>query len=640
MDERPIDELAALVVQRFDRARNAKTPHYSDMKQCLDMMHGRPLSPPKGDGPDIVMDITSPVVKGIIGLIRDILVGSTAAPFTINPTPIVELPEAVRAEMITRVQGELEMMVMMAGGDTNAVRDQLRTLNELLLKEEQRKAQQAAERLTEVITDRLHDAEWETVFIDFIEHFCIYPAAIMKAPNVHHKLRMKWDGNQLVPTTELVRGVECISPFDFYPAPYASDVQSADYVIERRRLTRNELLGLRQAPGYDGDAIDDIFEQFPNGSVINHEGGSEHPASDTSAADTLDRDVYDALGYYGTFRNDTLAEYGIQFHDDELTGASEAEVWVVGQRVIKCILNPDPMGRRPFYVASFERVPGAFWGISPTMKIRDAQKVCTATTRSLVRNMQFSSGPIGEVDKGRVKDGAPVQQIIPNTIRVVASDYVGQGPAYRFQQVPSHAAELMAIFDKFSTLAYVLVGLPPLAFGETQGLGTIGRTSGGVSLVMNQANKSIKYALRMLEKSVIEPVVQSFVDYEIRVSTDEAIKGDVRVFARGVSGLMEKESRNEDWNWALQSVSALAGKTDAQGQDLIPATVPVRILYNMFKGKGLPTEGIFPDFDKQDLLGSALGQVMPADPAGDLPQLDGRSATAAATIEASNQEIG
>ena len=638
MDESLIDSLGDMVVSRFRKAREAKMPHYNDMMDCLKLMNGQPLTAPSGDGPDIVMDISSPIVKNIVGLIRDIFVGSTAQPYTINATPVVDLPEDVEAQLLGKIERELETFIAINGGDVGAVRAQVTEMRQAVQLEENRKASVAADRLRTIIADRLYDADWEAQFIDFIDHFCIYPAAIMKAPAVNTRTTMRWDGTTVSPTTETVRQVENISPFDFFPAPYATDIQTADYVIERRRLTRNELLQLGSASGYDVDVIAEVFEANPNGAPLPYGSVDDDDISDTAGGDKTDIDAFDALGYYGRIRNDLLAEYGIEFAKEEMHGASEAEVWVVGGRVIKCLLNPDPLGRRPFYKACFEKVPSSFWGASPAMKLRDTQRVCTASVRALVRNMQYSSGPIGEVRKGAVKDGHAPNTVIPHTIRVVEEDNFGSGaPAYRFYTVPSLSNELVALFDKFMGYGYELIGIPRVAFGSPQGLGTLGRTAGGVSIILNQSTKAIKQALRMIESGLIEPVVQDFINYEIRTSNDPDIRGDIRVFARGVSGLMEQEGKNGDLEWALQSISSMVGVVDpATQQPVVPITAVQRILYTMFKNKGLSTEGIFPDFDRQEAFGELTGQPMPQDPAGGVPDLQGRSPNAEAAIAAAN----
>lgn len=640
MEEMDTDALGALIQARYEAAKTAKQPHHNDMVDCLNLMNSRSLTPVKDKTPDIVMDISSPIVKNITGLIRDVFGSSAvAAPYTINATPVVDLPEDVESEMLSRLQAELEYMLAASGGDVAAVKKQISEQRSYLLLEENKRAALAAERMTTIIADRLHDANWENEFIQFIENFVIYPAAIMKCPAVNEVVRPRWNGSIIENVREVVRQVEAISPFDFYPAPFAQDIQSAEYVIERRRMTRNELRALRDAAGYSVEAIESVLEDNPNGAPLLY--GDNDPAVDTYSGDMNNRDVYDAIGYYGTLRNDLLADYGIEFSEDEMTGASEAEVWVVGSRVIKCLLNPSPVGKRPFYKASFERVPGAFWGQSPAMKLRDVQKVCTASIRALVRNMQYSSGPMGEVEYGRVKDGLDPAQIIPNTIRMVTDDngLGNNSPAYRFYTVPSLSGELTAMFDHFHNYAYEVIGIPRMTFGGTQGIGTVGRTSGGLSIIMNQSTKALKHALRMLEKGVIEPVVQDFIDYELRTSTDASIRGDIRVYAKGVSGLIEQENKNGDLEWALQSISSLVGTIDPTTQQpIVPAQAVLRLLYQLFKNKGLSTEGIFPDFDKQAAMGEMLGSAS-IQPLADLPKLDGRSAYAANTLQAINEGL-
>lgn len=637
--DRPIDELGHLIMERFDRAKSAKAVHYANMVDALKLVRGEALVPQQPNQPSLVLDVSGPIITNLIALVRDVFSGgSLAKPYTINATPIAELPPDIEQELLIKVEQQLDMLLLMNDYDPDAVRGQIKEMRSLMKIEQNRKAAIAAEKLTEIIADRLHDADWEDTFADFITNYCIYPAAIMKAPAVKEVTSMEWSGSTVHPTRKFIRGCENINPLDFYPAPHAQDIQSAEYVIERRRLTRNDLMDLRNADGYASDVIDAVFEEHPKGAALFYTAEQDNPVSDTPY-NPDERDIYDALGYYGLITNSTLAEYGIEFAEDEKYGASEAEIWVVGGRVIKCLLNPHPTGKRPFYKASFERIPGSFWGVSPAMKLLDTQRVCTAAARNLLRNMSFASGVIGEVRKGRVKDGHDVTQIIPNTIRIVEDDgYGNDTPAYRFHEVPSRMGELMGLFDKYHSLAYDLLGIPRVAFGQSTGLGQAGRTSGTVSMLLNQSTKPLKHALRMLEQGIIEPVVQDFIDYELRSSTDPDIRGDIRVYARGVSGLLEQESKNGDLEWALQSLSSMAGVIDPTTQQpLVPASAIQRILYQLFKNKGLSTQGIFPDFDQQEALEDMLGGVPHApDVNAAMPQLDGRSATAAQTIDTMN----
>ena len=70
-----------------------------------------------------------------------------------------------------------------------------------------------------------------------------------------------------------------------------------------------------------------------------------------------------------------------------------ANVWVIGNYVLKAVLNYDPLGEKPYAKTSFIKSPGAFWGKGIPEIIEDVQSVCNAATRALVNNMGISRGP-------------------------------------------------------------------------------------------------------------------------------------------------------------------------------------------------------------------------------------------------------
>lgn len=642
-DEELSDVLSRFVRKRYDLAKSAKQDVYADMKDCYDMSRGKALVPTK-DKVDITMDIASPVVQNIIGLLRHILLNNEQAPFTIKATPRAELSDAEMAEIYKSVQ-ENSAELLAAGADQGAFENLIREMKQSILLQANNRARLAAERQTELIQDQLHDAGWKAEFISFLKHFCIYPAAVMKAPVLKRKRMTVWDGDEVKVRYQEVVAVELISPFDFYPAPFAKNVDSADYVIERRRLTRGDVVDLFDIEDYDSDALDEVLDNYPNGYILPYEDSDGEPNHEDSeyGSNATDRDVFDAIGYFGTVRGDKLIEAGLDVKDERFN--YEVEVWVIGGIVIKAVLNPDPLGRRPFFVASFDATTDSIWGISPMMRLRDTQKVATATIRNLVRNMGYSAGPIGEVIASRIKDGQPPQHIEPHTIRLVEDvSFAGVSPtAYNFYQVPSLSAELSALFEKFVNYSYELLGIPRVAFGQTEGIGSVGRTSGGISIVMNQATKAIKNAMTELEAGLIEPVVNRFILYNQLNNADISLRGDIRAFAKGVSGLIEKENKVDDLQWALQSVAAIMGSaTNPDGSPVIPPIAVVRLLYEQFRARGIATEGIFPDFEQQQALREDLGAAglgaadAPVGSPGSEVQLDGRSGAAAAAIESAN----
>lgn len=630
----PKDDIGIYVRDKYQAAFEAKNETYHQMLDCLRQVRGESLPCDEDDdGIDIVMNITSPIVRGVVGLVRDVLANNLEAPFTIKPSPNPDLNEETVSRLMQRLQIELPMLIEQSGGNEEEVMNGVRAMRNAAKLYQDKEAARAAEAMNSLIEDILLDAGWSKAFGDFIYNFVVYPAAILKSPVTTVKKWKEWSGVSMVVREETVQVVENISPFDIYPAPYSTSPNDGEYLVERRRIRRDELLNLSGVPGYSASGISRVFKAYPNGFTEEYEGGQDNaPTHDIENGTSEDHGYFDGLGFYGSIPGMYLKEYGVTVDDER--SSYEAEIWTIGDIVIKAILNPDPLGRRPFHAASFEPIPGSFWGESPVTRLYDTQRVCTATARNLIRNMAYASGPIGEVDVDRVDEDSDPRLVIPGTLRLVKDKRNANRNAYQFYSVPSLSNELMSIFNQFLELSYELIGVPRVAFGSPQGLGTIGRTSGGVAMILNQASKSIKFALRVLEENVIETVIQGFIDHELMYSDDPMIKGDVRVYARGVSGLVEQEQKQSRLEWALQSIVPMMQIVDpSTGAPIVPPAAPLRLLYEIFKANGIPTEGILPDFDVQTAVAEGTPQMNPMFSGG---TFDGRNANAAQAIENSN----
>lgn len=641
--------LANYVRTRYDEAKEHKSEAYQRIKTCLKQVRGDDLQCGDIDPEiDIKMNITSPIVRGITGLLRDVFSSAIDNPFVIKSTPVADVNEEARRLSLEILRSKLNEFGLsgIAFTDKQAF-DIGAEIREAALTEVQTQAEKAAERMNTLVQDNLRDAGWTKEFGDFLYNFVLYPTAFMKAPSILMTKTKAWEGNRLVVKDKLVRGVENISPFDIYPAPHAKTLESAEYIIERRKISKTGLIDLLSTPGFYADGIRDVYEKYPGGYIEPYEEsqhGDEVDAEsivgagvDGNSNDNNDVDddpgaqgFYDTIGFYGAIRGDVLETFGIQVGDPNRM--YESEIWLVNDIIIKAKLNPDPLGRRPFFAASFEPIPGTIWGESPVSRIESIHRICHATVKAMVRNMAYSSGIQGEVDPERLLDETADPRLIqPNTLKLVdnSSQYNGT-TTYRYYQVPNIVPQLMDTLEKFQQQAYEAIGIPRVAFGSSANLGTVGRTSGGVAMVLNQASKSVKFSLRILEEQIIEPVIQTFIDYHLMMSEDPTIKGDIRVYARGVSGIVEKENKEQKLEWVIQSISGWVGRPDEFGKPIITGEAARRVLTQLFESAGVDTEGIFPD----QKLGKALSGVGGEAHVNPVVEgnLDGRSANAQAAI--------
>lgn len=641
------DALGGMVKRKFAEAQEANRESHERCHMCLRLLDG--VIDTADDDPDLPeeykvrMNITLPLVEQVQAMMAETLDPISSQPFVLEPAPLAQLPEDVEADLRDAITQNLEQILEQVGGDPGQLTSILGQMYQTTLEYQQDEAVERAERLTRVVNDKLQKSGFELVFEEFLQNYNVYPTSFVKGPvSIIGKVK-RWEGNMMRVTEEMKRQVYNVSPFDMFPSPNARNLDECEYVIERIRHSSNDILDMIGLPGFDSDGIAYVFEEHDYFHIPYIVGARSEARpdtdEDTGAVINDYRGFYDVLVYNGKVRGADLVEYGIEVEDERRW--YESELWVIDNIIIKAVLNPDELERRPYYSCSMYIRPGELWGRSVVELVKDAQLQCTAAGRALVRNMDFSSGPIGEVETTRVIGDDDPTQIAPLTMRAVKPSANGQ-PAYRFHTVPSLAQELLAIYDKFSSIAYQLVGIQPIAFGDTKGNATLSRTSGGISMVMNQASKPIKKAMRRAESRVLEPLIQRFVDFELMYNEDDTIKGDVNVSATGIRGLQEKEQQQGRLEWAMQSLAPFA-----QGVQ-IPPEYFMRILEKLLQSYGIDTKGL-PNFALQDAMQRDLGAQgmggqgnatpQPGSPVATTP-LDGRNQNAIDTISSMNNPTG
>ena len=219
------------------------------------------------------------------------------------------------------------------------------------------------------------------------------------------------------------------------------------------------------------------------------------------------------------------------------------EVWMVNDTVIKAVLNYDPLGRKPYYVTSFEKVPGRIDGNGVADLCMDAQSMCNAAARSLSNNMGISSGPQVGVNVSRLPAGEDITQMYPWKIwQFQQSEFGDSSPPMNFFQPNSNASELMAVFDRFMDIADEMTGIPKYMTG--QHVPGAGRTSSGLSMLISNAGKSIKQVIANIDHDVLTPMLERQYQRNLRYSEDMDLVGDVQIIAKGAMSLVVKEAES------------------------------------------------------------------------------------------------
>ena len=485
--------LAAHLRECWDVAQQAKKPIEQEMLKALRQRNGEYEADKLRDiqnqgGSDIYMMITEVKCRAAESWLRDILLDTGTPPWDLQSTPIPDLGPKATAEVQEAFAQQVMKMVQELGQAPTVA--EMKELREMVSQDYRFKVMQEAQnrvdKMRVKINDQFAQGGWANSFNDFITDLVTYPAAFIKGPVVRRQRALGWETdpatNKTVakPIERIAPEFERVDPFRIYPEPGISDI-SEGYIFEHHRLSRMDLSDLIGVPGYDDDAVRKVLDIGNGQSWISEDVQLQKEEQERKFYSyNRPTEMYDALEFWGKVSGKMLIEWGLT--EDEVPDTAreyDANVWVVGNYVIKAVMNYDPLGEKPYAKTSFIKCPGAFWGKGIPKIIEDVQNVCNAAARALVNNMGISSGPQVEVNLERIPPNEDITQIYPWKIWQVTNDPVGSSaPAVRFTQPEDNANTLVAVYDRFSKLADEHSGIPAYMYGDLNVQGA-GRTSSG-----------------------------------------------------------------------------------------------------------------------------------------------------------------
>ncbi len=616
--------ITAYLKQCWDAARIARDPITDIMLKAMRQRNGEyeadTLKAIKDQGgSEVYMMITEVKCRAAESWLRDILLDSGTPPWDLQPTPIPDLSPK-EAEELQLAFAERVMEVLQGSGQAPS-RAQLAELKEVVGQEFRFKILQAAQnrvdRMRIKIEDQFVQGGWADAFNEFITDLVTFPAAFIKGPIVRRQRYLKWSGSTLQPGERIAPEYERVSPFNIYPEPGITRINDG-YIFEYHEMTRTQMADLIGVPGYDDAAIRKVLEIGNTQSWVQEwQKDSREDAERKFHTELRPTEVYDALEFWGKINGRMLQEWGMS--EEEVPDPDreyDANIWAVGNYIIKAVLNYDPLGEKPYAKTSFIKQPGAFWGKGIPEIIEDIQNVCNAAARSLVNNMAIASGPQVEVNLERLPPNEDITQLRPWKIWQVLNDPLGSSaPAVRFNQPNDNANTLVGVYDRFSRMADDHSGIPAYIYGDTNVQGA-GRTASGLSMLMGSAGKGIRQVVMHIDNDVLKTIVHRQFVYNMRYDPDESIKGDAQIIAKGAVNLAVKETINVR---RVEFLNATANEFDI---NIIGTDGRAALLREVAKGLQMPVDDIVPSREKLAMKArTATASQMPA-PGGGQPAME------------------
>jgi hypothetical protein len=463
----------------------------------------------------------------------------------------------------------------------------------------------AAKKMEKKIMDQLEESSASKKLRSAAFEMSLFGTGIMKGPFAVDKEYANWnEDGEYDPVIKTVPYVDHVSIWNFYPDPDADNMDEAQYVIERHKMSRSQLRALKKRPFFRDSVIDDVIDMG--------ESYVKKYWEDDLADYAIDFDInrYEVLEYWGTIDVDMLEEAGVDI-PDELSDMDEvqANIWMANGRILRAVLNPFKPARIPYYAVPYELNPYSFFGVGIAENMDDTQTLMNGFMRMAVDNAVLSGNLLIEIDETNLVPGQDLSVYPGKVFRRQAG---APGQAIFGTKFPNVSNENMQLFDKARVLADESTGLPSFSHGQT-GVAGVGRTASGISMLMNAASGGVKTVIKNIDDYLLRPMGEAFFGFNMQFDYDPEIKGDLEVKARGTESLMANEVRSQRLMQFMQVAS---------NQVLAPYAKFPYIIREIAKSMDLDPEKVTNSMEEAALQAELFKQNNPQQqpPAGAAPQ--------------------
>lgn len=591
-----ISSLAAEIRRRFDEAVRWRKANCIDDKllSALRSYNGEYTAEKKAEiakfgGSEIYSRVIAVKCRGATALLRDVYMGAER-PWGISPTPEPVLPTNAVANIQMMVQAEAIEGAIATGRqpDFTQIMQRVQQLFDAAKNVELKKAHDEAKKAERKLDDLLTEGGFYSALSEVLADLPVFKIAVLKGPIVRKTAALKWQPAGDIAEVEDYRFYwERVSPFDVWFTPGAQRIEDSE-VFERHRYTYQQVYSLMGMAGYRDDAIREALQQYQSHGlkkwslIFDAEQASlenrESPITDT---------LIDCIEFHGWVTGKELKEFGVEDVTDDIKPYF-VTAWLIDRFVIKVGLNPSQRKRVPYYITSFDQVPGSLYGDAIPDFLTDIEDVMNATLRSLVNNLSIASGPQVVFDMDLL---APSQntKLHPWKEWKTTSDPLNPNrqPVF-FYQPQSNAETLLTVYKEMFVMADEISAIPRFMTGS-QNVGGAGRTASGLAMLINNASKTLQNVAGNVDENIVAPVLQEL--YDIILLTDKTgmLRGDEDIEVHGVRSIAKQE---QDRVRQLEYLQLTANPVD---MSIIGVQGRAALLRSVANKLGLDHERIIPE---------------------------------------------
>jgi len=553
----------------------------------------------KWGGSTVYARLIAQKCRAASSLLRDIYLGQDI-PWSLQPPKDPEVPPDIAAKIDRLIQAEAQQVQQQLGQppSDSDLAERKRALLEQAQDAARRKATQQARTSSDKIQDMLTQGGYYHALAEFLVDLPIFPFACIKGPVVKVIPTVVWPPGGGQPTVKQQPRLTWnrVSPFDIWFTPGVSDIENAN-VIEKLRVTRAELNDLLDLPGYNTAEIRAVLDEYGRGGLYDNWDTTD---AERSVLENRENPAWNRSGmismmeFNGNVQGRILQDYGLPVQDE--LRDYHVQVWVVGSHVIKAHLSPSPRQRHPYFITSFEKVPGTPVGNGLTDLLQDLQESANATLRSLINNISISSGPQVVINDDMLAPEENGEDMYPWKRWHTRNDPMtssGKQPISFFMPA-SNAQQLISVYQEFVAIADDVSAIPKYVGGQS-GSGA-GRTASGLAMLMGNASKILQTVSANIDRDVIEGSMMQLQDLLLLTDTSGLLTGEERLTVQGVNVAIQRETLRQR---QIEFLTATNNPTDLKIMGIKGRSVVLRSVSTTI---GMPGEEIVPSEDQIDKM--------------------------------------
>lgn len=517
----------------------------------------------------LYINMTRPKTRVLRARLVEILLPADEANWSIEATPV------------PRIEQALDRMADIGKADMP-----LQNMETSRAEEEKKVAAQAAKNMKRMMADQLVECRYGGSARQALTQACKLGVGVIKGPFASMKKRRRWkqktgDGSWSPEAVDDLRPrFDFVDLWEFYPDMDASSMDDCEHVFQMHRLSTHQLRKLGKSGFFDPSTTRWLLEQSPDytpDDIGHFNQNLKYIRQLENELDETQMNRFLVFEYTGPITFDQLEAMAEAFDKKDSLPVWEAEatsnpmnavtgtIWFSADQILRFNVNPLESGDLPYSVFRIDPTANNLIG-SPGVPrmLRDPQKSLNAAWRMTMESAALTGVPMFVIDRMRVSPAVGNDWTIgPGKAWISKTGFgpVEGGPPIQEVPITGDLNALLAVVNLSRQFMEEESSLPLIAQGQgDQGAAGGKQTAHGMTLLANAVNTVFRDAASQFDQDITIPNMQRLYEWNMLLTDDETVKGDMEIKALGSSVLLVNEIVSQNM---LMLMNLVVGNPDA-----------------------------------------------------------------------------